>query len=868
LNPFQWKFAVVIVLSITTLLSLNAIYHWYRLPFVAIDPLEAIPPQTAILLESGNLTNIESLHNDSFGIQNLLFAGFRTIEYPLRSQLPSLYAGVQKPKVYIGLEKISARQIGAIYVIDTRTLSDSIQMEFQSLLKDRSQSFNFEDVQYQLVNGNNDASFAFYSYRNLLLISAHPILIESAIRTLQSYRTNLLQDSNLSTLRGDNNSTENKLYLNFGLLPKFLSSFVKTEHHSVLNAVSGLTEWMRVDFPEGEGGRIRGSYAPLIKARRSANKTSLPLVDKWAEVIPDNTGFLAIQNDWQAPTTMDSIFTKFTLPWYTQEWGLALVNPGTTADRILFLRAKSLERMEHYLSKYSDRYGLLEDIDYQTYQIKKLMDADLVSPFNRLLNLGIDQVYYTIIGDFAIFAKTRLSLESLLDKHIVGQTLQNKVEFQQFAKDTGLADAGLVYISFSSMYTFLNKILKDQGKSYLQNNIKAQQSFWSGGWQANVEKQRVVFKMKIVQKQQLDQGPTLAWRLALQHAVLKAPKAFWNPQKSAYEILVQDKSYQLYLLDENGDMLWKKRLDGPIISAIYQVDYQEDGDLKYFFNTALNIYLLDNQGKPVGNYPLQLQSPATNGLCITNLKRSYAYQFFIACENGHAYGFTKDGNPLSGWNPKYNVGEISQTFHYLQQLGKDNILILNDQGELKAFDSGGHIIYRKTSTGVKPWNHMEIIKAGNQKSIMLTSGNSHINLVNGSGVVDGFSIKANEPGEILIKSISQPDQYQHFVVLNNTQITYYTYLRKKLTERFSLKLDQAPDTIFDGAVDPNMGAYFGVIDRTNKKIYLYASEGGLVAGFPLPGNAPFDIFSNRIQNQAILLSVLDKEVFAYRINLN
>ena len=62
------------------------------------------------------------------------------------------------------------------------------------------------------------------------------------------------------------------------------------------------------------------------------------------------------------------------------------------------------------------------------------------------------------------------------------------------------------------------------------------------------------------------------------------PRFVTNHRTGEREVVIQDTDNQLYLIGHDGKILWKKRLDSPIVGDIYQVDLFRNGFLQLAFN--------------------------------------------------------------------------------------------------------------------------------------------------------------------------------------------------------------------------------------------------------------------------------------------
>ena len=72
--------------------------------------------------------------------------------------------------------------------------------------------------------------------------------------------------------------------------------------------------------------------------------------------------------------------------------------------------------------------------------------------------------------------------------------------------------------------------------------------------------------------------------------VLMPPQFVSNHITNEKEIAVQDINNNLYLIASNGNILWKKQLNGAILGKIEQVDMYKNGKLQLAFTTKNHLY--------------------------------------------------------------------------------------------------------------------------------------------------------------------------------------------------------------------------------------------------------------------------------------
>jgi outer membrane protein assembly factor BamB len=146
-----------------------------------------------------------------------------------------------------------------------------------------------------------------------------------------------------------------------------------------------------------------------------------------------------------------------------------------------------------------------------------------------------------------------------------------------------------------------------------------------------------------------DEAQTV-WESRLESRVITKPKFVVNHYTGDMEIFVQDDRHNVYLLNNSGRVLWKQKIDGQILSDIYQIDYYKNGKLQFLFNTGEQLHLLDRNGNYVERYPVKLRSPATNGLALFDYEKNRDYRIFLAAEDKGVYLYDKEGSIVKGWS--------------------------------------------------------------------------------------------------------------------------------------------------------------------------------------------------------------------------
>ncbi len=156
------------------------------------------------------------------------------------------------------------------------------------------------------------------------------------------------------------------------------------------------------------------------------------------------------------------------------------------------------------------------------------------------------------------------------------------------------------------------------------------------------------------------------------------------------EVLVQDAANRLYLMGSNGKVLWRKWLEKPVAGEVHQVDYLKNNKLQYLFATERNLYLLDRNGNPVGNFPVRVPAPAAlQTVTVFDYDNTLDYRFLVQDLVGNLFLYDKTGKLLEGWNPLRLGYRLAGPVRHLRIRDKDYLIALQLDGKVHALSRKG-----------------------------------------------------------------------------------------------------------------------------------------------------------------------------------
>ena len=354
--------------------------------------------------------------------------------------------------------------------------------------------------------------------------------------------------------------------------------------------------------------------------------------------------------------------------------------------------------------------------------------------------------------------------------------------------------------------------------------------------------------------------------MPLGNAVAIQPAVFTNPQSGEVEIFVQDASRTAYLLSKAGRILWRRELGEPIQSQIWQLDLNSDEETQFAFSTASGIYVVDHEGEDVAGFPLRLQTPASNGVTVIDFFNSNEYEFFIACENGVAYGFNERGSPGEGWRPKTGVGVVRHPLTHFQAKGKDFLVLLDTAGMLNVFQKNGEYRFPKKDLASKFLQAPDFQADGDSYRIVVCDEKGRVTVTNLEGA--GFNLSLNVAKKQSVKFAFgnvTGDERKDYLALSGSDLAVFFYEKSSFKKAFSLAFGQPQDAVFAVQWVGREKALVGTVCEAKSQISLLDGEGKLLPQFPLAGTTEFSIVDLLGDGKPVILTGNGASVVAYSL---
>ncbi len=561
-------------------------------------------------------------------------------------------------------------------IIDGAPAAGAIRNRLDSLSvpPSRRSAFLGQSIYHLKADGLTPASVAFSE--GLLIVGRYPFQVEEAVQALQNEPSShwiearplrrLAAESQGVCYRSPGDGSDPAPWLLHAAAGGGAVGWQESEQRLEVQGV-----W-QMEKPSG--------FWDGLKAQRPGTPDSLwrfvpdvaATITWWSITAPD-AFFRVLPKDGAA-----SRFEQFLRPWWREEGALiTFPAPGDSpAGPLFFLaRCRDREAAAEALFAYGEQVGVLQQYAYQAFDIQQILEGDLLGPLALPGNPSLRNPFYTFIGDYALFADSKAALESWIDLYTAGGTLATDTAFLAFVAEN--RKPGPAY--------FLQRTLPFEPPAKRLYEFGLPTAEWERlgflGLNFRVEGRRITFSGGgRYRPAGVLAGPTQLWRTALSAPPATPPVPLPLRPGQPPGIGISDSAGYCYLLDHRGDLQWRRRLDGPLLSGLRVLPGRFGRPPLLFGNTEKFLYLIDESGEDYPGFPLSIPGGAAAAAVAVDFEADGNFVFFAPSRRGGVYGYDLNAGPLPGWNPGMPEDTLAFPLRHFQYDNQDFLVALSRRG--------------------------------------------------------------------------------------------------------------------------------------------------------------------------------------------
>ncbi len=753
------------------------------------------------------------------------------------------------------------------------------QLGRDAILNDRKyEAVELTDV--SLANTSLVRSFSFAVKDGLLIVSTSSLQVENAIRTLHS-------GGGISNCKGFKivESTAGKyvhanIYLNYRYLDNIFYPVIKPGAQKSILPLSEVADWGEFDLDMQDnilvlnGMTYSGDSIPGLLGLLSDQD---PVRHEASECVPSNaTAYTALglsnvksfqhqliqlmelRGESGAFKSEEKKYNQILAVSPLSEL-LGMLNgeiirftinnnlPGEFDELIAIrIRSKSetLSVLEGWVSRFAgennhdpasfmDRFKLDDQTSFTIY--------DFPEPLYRGTILeAYFKKSFAVFDNYVFFADSHEAISRTIYQNVLHKTLANEGYYEETSHLISSKSNLTVYIKPGAFLEQIAPNMTDFATGSVKKLDNTLQKISGLVIQFSSEDNIFYGSIGLKYSSTIREKALTVWESLLDTVAITKPVLVVNHNTSEKEIFVQDANYSAYLLNGTGRVLWKIKLDGPILSDIIQVDYYRNGKLQYLFSTPQSIHLIDRNGNNVERYPVKLRSDATNGVVLFDYDNTRDYRMFIACDDRKVYAYDLEGNIVPGWDFRKSEGKVTKPVQHFRIKDKDYIIFSDEIRPYILDRRGKERVKLKDRVAVSGQNifYLDMNISGDGPRFISTDTSGTVVGINLDGVVSSILPYKASPGHLFRLKDMDRDGKPDCLFANENLLDVVDLKGKRL---FSYKLKDDISTLPDIYEFSSSDLKIGLVDPDKNLIYLLNSDGSLYEGFPLEGSGRFSI---------------------------
>lgn len=758
----------------------------------------------------------------------------------------------------------------------------------------------FEGVKiYDIKDPRKNNIFSYTIIEGILALSRNPILVEDAIAAylLHKSKSSALLDKIVESREKE------KLFINYEQLPRLVSTYLGSDIHTIMDKLRVVGTFSDYDWKFESGkmalnGSVQTSadkkhlwdILPGQQPQKLKASQILPMrtamymnwgVSDFQKYYNDYTEFLKNTDSFDAYTArrekteadqsinLDNDFIK----WLGNEWAYSLREPvdeNDTVGEMLIIKPINTTEATDVLTQVNERIRKqnltsFKPENYRNYKIDKAAFKGVFDLLYGELFANFKAPYYTVVGDYIVFSDNIDMIQRSVDAYLDNQTLEHSPFWKKFMQNFGAESNFMFYLNSTRSLPLAYRYVRENFREQFKQNYPVLRGFSHFGFQLVANEKNLFNRIVTTHTGAENQSSEMLWSLPLEAQIVGKPTIVLNPKEKQKEIFVSDEANNVYLISASGNILWKKKLDDPVAGEVQQIDLYDNGELQYLFATKNNLYLLDREGKDVGNYPLGIGARATSDLALFDFNNNKKYQYLIGTQNNRIYGYYANGKPVSGWNPQITDAPIVLPIKYFTLKQETYIFAVSNRGTLYVWKQNGERAIKPIETNNRFLNPFKMNFAASLEQCSFysvdTAGIMYQIKLNGD--IDKYSFDLEGTPVFFDFTDVDGNGKNDFIISRGNTINAYEKEGKPMWNINAVSELQLAPQFFK----INNNNWIGYTSTLTNQVFLVSRAGTIYKNFPLTGSSQFII--DDIYNDGQLELVTGGEgkmLYMYRIS--
>jgi len=735
---------------------------------------------------------------------------------------------------------------------------------------------------FQITTAATDHSFYFVFTDGIMIASSEKQMIEQAIGTYEKQQQHFSQSLDFIKLKGTSgNKVDARLFIQYKQLGNLFKPFTDEANSEAMDWLNNFAAWTVTDlFIKSNKLLFSGftDYKQLENCFLNDFSNQSGSENRTINVLPFNTNIMLWQGFSDFPafyekhikaknSEADRIYSDKLSQFVGSEVTLASnassekgFGENTWAIVSLLNKKEAQESFNNLAQK-----GNGKTVKFEGFTIRQIKHGNLLTAlFGKMFSV-VKNNFYIYVGDYIVFANSTNSLISFLQAYKTGKTLDLSERYQKFSDNLSSTANLSLYINPGGIIKLLPKFLNKETANSFMENAPVISHFTGLAVQFSSSESAMFYSNFYLDHGASRQSDNISqWKISLTDEIAGQPHLVKDHNTKKYNVIVFDKSANMYLISTDGVILWKKRIDKLPLSKIYEVDFFKNGKIQYLFNTADFIYLIDKNGEMVKDFPRKLNPSATNGLGLFDYNKSRDYRLLVSLADKWTYNYTLKGNQVKGWGkPRMNY-PIYEPLTRLLINKKDYLIITDERNNVKIVNRKGEERIALKESPNKAANSGYYKNKTNSKGIILTTNESgKLVYIGKNGRLKQTDFGDFSPKHFFLYEDFNNDGSIDFIYLDKNDLKVFDRMKKEIfSYHFESEIKIKPVFFRIG----NKQKVLGIVADQEKTIYLFDNKGNITINKGLVSETPFVVGSLNNSREINLITAAGNVLYNYRLN--
>ncbi len=638
--------------------------------------------------------------------------------------------------------------------------------------------------------------------------------------------------------------------------------------------------WMALDVLPGNEELVMNGYCIASDSTSSLRplKYQLPVKNSVVNILPYHTqlmlhyGMSDYASYWQAscdPVAVRALNKRYGIDVETQllnylsEVSFNII--GEQHAQAFVGRMNDPAAVIKFMDRLASKMGVASNQNCQGYVISDLGEKDFVPVVFGPSFSSMKRCCYAIVDQYLVITPSVSGLQEIIACYRSGRTLDLNENFKSFQQRMLESCNVTLFVSGSGNQHYVKDMMRGSLRHYLEQHPKLLDDFQAVSIQLASSKDMVYTNCCLFHGTMANDESSVGWKVNLDAPLKGKPSIVTDPTSDRRCVVAFDVQHTMYLINNKGEILWKRPLDEAPQSEVFAVDALGNGQSQYLFNTAHTLQLIDREGHDMPGYPIQLPFEASNGLSVFDYNNNKDYRLLLCGTDRLVYNFTVQGVEVEGWNHHRAEDQVTQPIQHIVAADKDYLIVNDVSGGVRILDRQGRIRIPLASDMQKsPQADIYANATNRRKGLFLTSDKEgKLLYVADDGTLNRTDFGTYSNQHFFLYEDFDGDKDPDFIFLDHQDLHVFDRFKKELfAYHFDMDIHTKP-VFFNITRNKRL---FGIVSEKAREIYLIDRRGKMIVNSGLVGETPFAVGSLNNDAEINLVTGVGNALFNYVIH--